>query len=239
MRKVVVDGSHVKNPEALAAIAATVSGHCRRRTLLKELQTRSKYKVLLPDLERRKGLGTAAEPWKRSHCAGIYFHQNTTRTYPNGPLLSHVLGFLARKDPKDENVVGVEGIERSMEYYLRGIDGFRHIERDRPGREIVIYRGQEQAPRHGMNVQLTIDMGIQAILEAELDNAFRELRPDNATGVMRGSETGEILAMTSRPTFDLNQINAAKHEEMKNRAIFDMVEPGSTFKIVVASARSH
>jgi cell division protein FtsI/penicillin-binding protein 2 len=87
-----------------------------------------------------------------------------------------------------------------------------------------------------MNVQLTIDMGIQAILETELDNAFKELRPDNATGLVLDPTTGEILAMTSRPTFDLNQINAAKHEEMKNRAIFDMVEPGSTFKIVVASA---
>ena len=104
---------------------------------------------------------------------GLYFHQNTTRTYPNGPLLSHVLGFLGRKDPKDEFVVGVEGIERSMEEYLKGIDGFRHIERDRTGREIVIYRGQEQAPRHGMNVQLTIDMNLQAILETELDNAFQ------------------------------------------------------------------
>ena len=147
-----------------------------------------------------------------------------------------MLGFLARKDPNDENVVGVEGIERSMENYLRGIDGFRHIERDRTGREIMIYRGQEQAPRHGMNVQLTIDMGMQAILEAELDNAFKELKPDNATGVIVDPKTGEILAMTSRPTFDLNQINTAKHDQMKNRAIFDMVEPGSTFKIVVASA---
>jgi cell division protein FtsI/penicillin-binding protein 2 len=87
-----------------------------------------------------------------------------------------------------------------------------------------------------MNVQLTIDMGMQAILEAELDNAFKELKPDNATGVIVDPKTGEILAMTSRPTFDLNQINTAKHGEMKNRAIFDMVEPGSTFKIVVASA---
>ena len=234
VRKVVVDGSHVKKPEALATLAAPVLG-IPKATLVRELQTRSKYKVLLPDLEEEKALALQRATEEKS-LRGIYFHQNTTRTYPSGPLLSHVLGFLARKDPNDENVVGVEGIERSMENYLRGIDGFRHIERDRTGREIMIYRGQEQAPRHGMNVQLTIDMGMQAILEAELDNAFKELKPDNATGVIVDPKTGEILAMTSRPTFDLNQINAAKHEEMKNRAIFDMVEPGSTFKIVVASA---
>jgi cell division protein FtsI/penicillin-binding protein 2 len=234
VRKVVVDGSHVKNPEGLANLAAPIL-EIPKAALMKELQTRSKYKVLRPDLEEEKALALQRAIEEKS-LRGIYFHQNNTRTYPNGPLLSHVLGFLGRKDPNDEHVVGVEGIERSMENYLRGIDGFRHIERDRTGREIMIYRGQEQAPRHGMNVQLTIDMGLQAILEAELDNAFKELKPDNATGVLLDPKTGEILAMTSRPTFDLNQINAAKPEEMKNRAIFDMVEPGSTFKIVVASA---
>jgi cell division protein FtsI/penicillin-binding protein 2 len=234
VRKVVVDGSHVKNADGLAALAAPFLG-LPKANLEKELQTRSKYKVLLPDLEEEKALALQRAMEEKA-LRGIYLHQNSTRTYPNGPLLSHVLGFLGRKNPNDENLVGVEGIERSMENYLRGIDGFRHIERDRTGREIVIYRGQEEMPRHGMNVQLTIDMSLQAILEAELDNAFRELRPDNATGVIVDPNTGEILAMTSRPTFDLNQMNAAKPEAMKNRAIFDMVEPGSTFKIVVASA---
>jgi cell division protein FtsI/penicillin-binding protein 2 len=234
VRKVVVDGSHVKKPGALATLAAPYLG-IPRETLLAELRTRSKYKVLLPELDEEKAMALQRAMDEKS-LRGLYFHQNTTRTYPNGPLLSHVLGFLGRKDPKDEFVVGVEGIERSMEDYLKGIDGFRHIERDRTGREIVIYRGQEQAPRHGMNVQLTIDMNLQAILEAELDNAFRELKPDNATGIIVDPNTGEILAMTSRPSFNLNQIDSAKPEEMKNRAIFDMVEPGSTFKIVVASA---
>ena len=234
VRKVVVDGSHVKKPAELASLAAPFVGIPREK-LLAELRTRSKYKVLLPELDEEKAMALQRAMDEKS-LRGLYFHQNTTRTYPNGPLLSHVLGFLGRKDPNDEFVIGVEGIERSMEDYLKGIDGFRHIERDRTGREIVIYRGQEQAPRHGMNVQLTIDMNLQAILETELDNAFRELKPDNATGIIVDPNTGEILAMTSRPSFNVNHIDAARPEEMKNRAIFDMVEPGSTFKIVVASA---
>jgi cell division protein FtsI (penicillin-binding protein 3) len=234
VRKVVIDGSHVKKPGPLAALAAPYLG-IPRETLLAELRTHSKYKVLLPELDEEKAMALQRAMDEKS-LRGLYFHQNTMRTYPNGPLLSHVLGFLGRKDPKDEFLVGVEGIERSMEEYLKGIDGFRHIERDRTGREIVIYRGQEQAPRHGMNVQLTIDMNLQAILEEELDNAFRELKPENATGIILDPNTGEILAMTSRPSFNVNRIDQAKPEEMKNRAIFDMVEPGSTFKIVVASA---
>jgi cell division protein FtsI/penicillin-binding protein 2 len=234
VRKVVVDGSHVKKSGTLASLAAPFLG-IPREALLTELRTPSKYKVLLPELDEEKAMALQRAMEEKS-LRGLYFHQNTTRTYPNGPLLSHVLGFLGRKDPNDEFVVGVEGIERSMEDYLKGIDGFRHIERDRTGREIVIYRGQEQAPRHGMDVQLTIDMNLQAILETELDNAFRELKPDNATGIIVDPNTGEILAMTSRPSFNLNQIDSARPQEMKNRAIFDMVEPGSTFKIVVASA---
>ena len=95
VRKVVVDGSHVKNPEALAAIAAPYLG-IAKANLLKELQTQSKYKVLLPDLSEDKALELQRELESKS-LRGIYFHQNTVRTYPNGPLRSHVLGFLARR----------------------------------------------------------------------------------------------------------------------------------------------
>jgi len=233
VRKVVVDGSHLNNPDALAALAAPyldLSGEA----LSKELKTSGKYKVLMPDLAEDKALALQ-KAMEEKGLRGMYFHQNTTRTYPNGAMLSHVLGFLSRKNPADELVVGVDGVERSMQDALCGEDGFRHIERDRTGREIVIYRGQEHAAQNGLSVQLTIDMGLQAILEAELDNAFKELKPENAIGIIVQPKTGAILALANRPTFDLNLINAAKPEEMKNRAIMDMVEPGSTFKIVVAS----
>lgn len=234
VRKVVVDGSHLNNAEALAALAAPYLD-LSEKALGKELKTSSKYKVLFSDLPEDKALALQKAMEKKG-LRGMYFHQNTTRTYPNGPMLSHVLGFLSRKDPEDEHVVGVEGVERSMQDALCGKDGFRHIERDRTGREIVIYRGQEQAAKNGLSVQLTIDMGLQAILETELDNACKELRPENAIGIIIQPKTGEILAMASRPTFDLNQINSAKPAGMKNRAIMDMLEPGSTFKIVVVAA---
>ena len=166
---------------------------------------------------------------------GLYFYPDSTRTYPNSSMLSHVLGFLGHKDPNDEHLTGMDGIERSMDTYLSGQDGFRYIEHDRTGREIIVYRGQEQSPKNGLSVQLTIDMGLQAILEEELDNAFKELKPETLSGLIVDPKTGEILAMSSRPTYDLNDINSAKPEQMKNRTIMDMVEPGSTFKIVVAS----
>lgn len=244
VRKVVVDSSLIKNIDALAALASPVLNIPEKElvdifTKEKEKNTENerlgRYKVLLPELSEEKAMALQKAMEAQSQ-RGLFFLPNTTRTYPNGTLASHALGYLARKNPTDENIVGVEGVERSMENYLHGEDGYRHIERDRTGREIVIYRGQEQAPKQGLNVQLTIDMGLQAILESELDSAFRELKPEGACGIIVNPKTGEILAMANRPTFDLNDINSAKHEEMRNRTITDMVEPGSTFKIVVSSA---
>ena len=236
VRKVVADGSLVKNPAMIAEIAAPWLG-MDEATLCKELtlDPKIKYKVLVHELPEDKAFALQKE-LSEKNLRGLFFYEATTRTYPNGPMLSHVLGFLSRKNPNDEHVVGVDGIERSLESDLAGIDGYRHIERDRTGREVVIYRGQEQAPRNGYNVQLTIDMGLQAILEAEMEAAFKELKPETAVGLLVDPKTGEILALSNRPCFDPNDLNATKPEQMINRAILDIVEPGSTFKIVVAAA---
>ncbi len=233
-RRVIADGSHIKDKAPQVAEVASPFLGIPVDELTKLLTTTSKFKVIMPELEEEKALGLQKELDKKG-LRGLYFAQNSIRTYPNGPILSHVLGFMSRKNPSDEVLVGVDGIERSMEEQLHGEDGFRHIEHDRAGREIVVYRGQEKAPRHGSNVELTIDMALQSILEAELENAYRELKPDTAVGIIADPKTGEILAMSNRPTFDPNNLNGTKPDEMKNRAIIDMVEPGSTFKIVVSS----
>jgi cell division protein FtsI/penicillin-binding protein 2 len=161
---------------------------------------------------------------------GIHFDRDIVRLYPNGSMLCHVIGF------SDFDHHGIQGVEASMDQYLRGQDGYRFIERDRTGKEIVLYRGQERAPRNGYQVRLTIDLNLQNIVENELDAAMREFTPKKATIILMRPQTGEILAMANRPNFDLNLRSAAKPEEMKNRAIIDMMEPGSTFKIVTASA---
>src|SRR5207248_4380240 len=131
---------------------------------------------------------------------------------------------------------GIQGVEASMEEYLHGQDGYRYAERDRVGQEIVPYRGQERAPRNGYQIHLTVDLNLQNIVENEIDAAMAEYRPQTATIILMRPQTGEILAMANRPNFDLNLRSEAKPEEMKNRATIDMMEPGSTFKIVAAAA---
>ena len=145
-------------------------------------------------------------------------------------MLCHVIGFT------DFEHRGIQGVESSMEEYLHGQDGYRYIEHNRAGQEIVLYRGQERTPRNGYQVHLTIDLNLQNIVENEIDAAMREYTPQKATIILMRPQTGEILAMANRPHFDLNQRSEAKPEQMKNRAIIDMMEPGSTFKIVTAAA---
>jgi cell division protein FtsI (penicillin-binding protein 3)/stage V sporulation protein D (sporulation-specific penicillin-binding protein) len=161
---------------------------------------------------------------------GIYFERDATRIYPNGAMLCHVIGFT------DFEHKGIQGVEGSLDEYLRGHDGYRYIEHNRAGEEIVLYRGQERAPRNGYQVHLTIDLNLQNIVEEEIDAAMRQYSPKKATIILMRPQTGEVLAMANRPAFDLNKRSDAKPEQMKNRAICDMMEPGSTFKIVTAAA---
>ncbi len=117
-----------------------------------------------------------------------------------------------------------------------GEDGYRYIEHDSKGHEIVLYRGQERAARNGYQVRLTIDLHLQNIVENEIDAAMQQYHPKKAMIVLMRPQTGEVLAMANRPNFDLNEKSKAEPEEMLNRAITDEMEPGSTFKIVSVSA---
>ncbi|MEP6955427.1 MAG: penicillin-binding protein 2 [Chthoniobacterales bacterium] len=162
---------------------------------------------------------------------GIGFLRDSTRDYPNGAMLCHVIGFT------DFEHHGIQGVEASMDDFLRGQEGYRLIEKNRAGQELVLYRGQERPSRDGDQVRLTIDLNLQNIVENEIDDAVRKYSPEKATIILMRPNTGEILAMANRPNFDLNTRGEEKDEEKKkNRAIIDLMEPGSTFKIVTAAA---
>jgi len=159
---------------------------------------------------------------------GILFEDQFLRSYPNGPLASHVLGFV------DSDHKGVQGIESSMDQYLQGVAGYEVIERDRKGREIRALRDEEVGPRDGYNVVLTIDQVVQHIAETELEKAMIANKPQAGVIIISRPKTGEILAMSCRPTFDPNDPSAPA-DARRNRCISDVAEPGSTFTSVVCS----
>ena len=239
VKTVVLDATLVKDAGPMADLLARALGVPRAQIF--ERLTRESYSatqkknVLSPYIVVKKEVAQnvvdalAAQLTERK-MRGVSFEQSANRIYPNGQMLCHVLGFVNGEG------AGVEGIERTMDSYLRSRDGFRCIVRTRKGEEIVPYRGEQHDAQNGGNVRLTIDMGLQNIVEQELDAAVRQFRPKGATVIMMNPKTGEILALANRPNFNLNVQDGVKDDQRRNRAITDQVEPGSTFKIVTTAA---
>jgi len=228
METVVADATHLNNRQETVALVSHELG-IPSRELAEKLAGERRYVVI----KREVSAATAnalPEKLRAGNLRGIYFEHDAKRIYPNGSMLCHVIGFT------DFDHHGIQGVEASMEEYLHGEDGYRFIEHNRAGKEIVPYRGQERAPRDGYQVHLTVDLGLQNIVENEIDAAMAQYSPQKATIILMRPQTGEILAMANRPNFDLNLRSEARPEQMKNRAIIDMMEPGSTFKIVAAAA---
>ncbi|MFN2541677.1 MAG: peptidoglycan D,D-transpeptidase FtsI family protein [Chthoniobacterales bacterium] len=228
VQTIVADATHLNDT---AAIVDLLSRELKLppAELTEKLDSDRRYIVIKRDVPEALA-GGLREKLRAQNLRGIYFEHDAARIYPNGAMLCHVIGFT------DFDHHGLAGVEASMEEYLRGQDGYRYIEHNRAGQEMVLYRGQERVARDGYQIHLTVDLHLQSIVEKEIDAAMREYSPRKATIILMRPQTGEILAMANRPRFDLNKRSDAVPEQMKNRAIADMMEPGSTFKIVAAAA---
>ena len=162
------------------------------------------------------------------------------RVYPSGNLAAHVTGFVGVRDPEGSSVpmVGLEGkhgVEIMLDSELEGVRGWRETETDRSRREVVAFREYNVKPRDGMNVVLTIDANVQYIVEKELEALCAKHTPASACIVVVNPQTGAILALANRPTFDPNKPGDSSAANRRNRVITDVFEPGSTFKIVAVS----
>lgn len=152
------------------------------------------------------------------------------RTYPGGTLASHLLGYLNKEGTP------VTGVERNFDFYLQGQDGWIESEKDGARREMAQFRSREIPVKDGCDVVLTIDSVVQHIIENELGEIGSKYHPHAATIIVSDPLTGRILGMANYPDFNLNDYNTAPLEAQRNRAITDIIEPGSVFKIVAAGA---
>lgn len=161
--------------------------------------------------------------------AGIGLTEESRRHYPKGSLASHILGISGLDN------TGLEGIDFYYNDLVGGTKGRIVIEHDAVGREIPEAVHRYIAPEDGSNLVLTIDETIQYITERELDKAFRERSAKSATAIVMDTDTGEILALATRPNFDPNNFSAFPDQNRRNFAINDAFEPGSTMKIITAA----
>ena len=186
---------------------------------------RKKYFVWI----QRKISAQQAQQIRQLKIKGIDFIKESKRCYPNAYLASQVIGFAGLDNQ------GLEGLELYYDKYLKGKNGFALFLRDARQKKLDL-KDKTLAPRDGYDLELTIDEVIQYIAERELDNSFRVNKARGASIIVMEPHTGEILAMASRPTYDLNEYSKVDREQVRNRAICDMFEPGSVFKVVAASA---
>ena len=144
-------------------------------------------------------------------------------------MLAQVLGFSSVDNQ------GLEGIERFMDADLHGRPGKRITKRDAHGREIKAFEMKALPAIDGNRIVLTIDQHLQYLTEKALEQAYKQWKPKGAWAIVMDPRTGEILAIANQPGFDPNLYDRSNADTRRNRAITDMYEPGSVFKIVTAS----
>jgi cell division protein FtsI (penicillin-binding protein 3) len=158
---------------------------------------------------------------------GIHFQKEPKRFYPKRELAAQVLGYVGTDDQ------GLSGLERQFNQQLQGKPGKLMISVDARKRW---FASVEKEPESGNSVVLTIDQNIQYIAERELERGMEETHAIAGTAIVENPRTGEILALTNRPTFNPNIRKEITNDALKNRAVSDVYEPGSTFKTVTISA---
>jgi cell division protein FtsI (penicillin-binding protein 3) len=160
--------------------------------------------------------------------SGIGFIKESRRFYPNKELAAHLLGYVGLDN------VGLGGLEAAYDNVIRGKEGRLIAHTD--ARRQTFGARLEKAPTSGGSLELTIDEQLQYIAERELRAGVLEKRADGGAAIVMDPHTGEILALANWPTFNPNDFNAANEVARRNRAVQDIYEPGSTFKVVTVAA---
>ena len=226
---VYVRGREVKDAEKTASIISQLLDIDYNSTLLKV--SRKNVSEVLLKLQVEADL---AEKIYNEKLDGIYLSENVGRYYVYGDMLTQLLGFSSVDN------IGQAGLEAYLNDYLVGTDGSSFVQSDLQGKEIggsIRYYVNGVA---GDDVTLTANSKIQIILERILEQAYTEQTAKSVTGIVMNAKTSEILAISSKPSFDLNEPPrddlTSLFEQSKMKAVTDTYEPGSTFKILTIAA---
>lgn len=216
------DPKLVQHKDTLAALCEKVFGKPKEH-YLRKLNEKTRFVWL----ERNQSQSSAA-PLLALDIDGLIIRKEIHRQYEN--LASQLIGFV------NADNTGISGLEKQLEPYLRGKDGFLTMQRTATGRAFPAIGAPRQEAVPGCRVELTIDADVQAIVEDELQNGVANCAASAGIGIVMNVHTGEILAMANEPNFDMNNAVTYKPEATRNRAVTDAFEPGSTFKLVIATA---
>lgn len=211
-----VDGTAQKLSEVLEADETKIKEKISKHVSTQKIQPEGR---LISDDKARK--------LEEMDLAGVYLVQDSLRNYPNNNYLAQVLGFTGIDNQ------GLAGLELQYNDILSAKSGALHIPFDAKGHNVELYQENYEAPGRGMNVKLTIDTNIQNVLEREINNLVKKYSPKSALALAMDPNTGEVLAMVSKPDFDPNKYQEYSSDVYnRNLPIWMSYEPGSTFKSV-------
>jgi stage V sporulation protein D (sporulation-specific penicillin-binding protein) len=220
--------AQIRDAKEAARLLAPVLGTSESQLL--KLLTKKEMYVDLKPAGRKISLEKSQEVRKLG-LPGIFIGEDNKRFYPFGSLAAHILGFTGGYNQ------GLTGLELKYEERLSGLPGSVSFLTDAAGRQMPNSTDQYTAPRDGLRLQLTIDQGVQSIVERELDHALLKFQAKSVIAIAMNPNTGEILAMGSRPTFRPDQYREVPSEVYnRNLPIWMTYEPGSTFKIITLAA---
>ncbi len=214
----------VRDPESLARKLQPILG-VELRFLLERLRRPKNFVWIARKISPAQSLAIRA--LKRPE---LELRKEWKRTYPNRETGSHVVGFTGLDHE------GLEGIELVFDSYLKGVPGWKLTQKDAKQRELVSYESGLVLPVNGYDVHLSVDLVIQHLADKFLDETCRKYRALGGSLTVMDPRTGDILALANFPNYDPNDLNASKSGDVRNRAITDIYEPGSVFKIITLSA---
>jgi stage V sporulation protein D (sporulation-specific penicillin-binding protein) len=217
----------IKDPAEAAENLASVLNMSTEKAY--GLITKRTSSVKIP--EGRKISHEKAKEIRALGIEGVYIGEDSKRHYPFGNYLSHVLGFAGIDNQ------GLMGLELFYDKELSGTEGSVKFYANAKGERMNNMADDYEPPVDGLDLKLTIDSTVQTILEREFDNAVATYQPDGLIGVAMNPNTGEILAMSSRPSFDPADFRNVEPEVYnRNLPVWSSYEPGSTFKIITLAA---
>ncbi len=223
---IAADPSAVGDPDAAARRVCAALDECtpqQRQLMAERLRGKSQFAYLArqvsPDEARRV---------KALELPGVLFYKESRRYYPKKELAAHVLGYVGLDN------AGLAGLESTFDARIRGREGKMLLQTD--ARRHAMSSREERPPTAGDGLELTIDEYLQYVADRELRIGVEENAAAGGTAIIMQPQTGEILALANWPTFNPNAYNDVAEAARRNRAIQDLYEPGSTFKVVTASA---
>ena len=219
----VVIPNQIKNKKDTASKLAEILG-ADYDAIYKHINKKTSIERVHP--EGRRLSYEIADKIKNLNIKGVYLVKESQRYYPFDTYMSHTLGYVGIDNQ------GLSGLELKYDKYLTGKDGAIKYFSDAKGNRLNLSEVYEK-PQSGMNLTLTINKDMQESVERTLNNAVSMYSPDMASAIVMDPNSGEILAMTSRPNFSSNNYKNYSTEEInRNYPIWATYEPGSTFNIV-------